>query len=81
MANSARLPSGSDDREGVVSLDRGIARKTTGYIHPLDRVPELRRMGWNMDGLVREMRRAGYIVTKQIVKAWVKNGLLPPPTK
>ena len=62
-------------------LDRGIARNTTGYIHPLDRVPELRSAGWDMDGLIREMRRAGYIITKRIVGAWVKNGLLPPPRK
>jgi hypothetical protein len=80
MANSARL-SGSADHGGEVYLDRGIVRNTAGYIHPLDRVPELRRTGWDMDGLVREMRRAGYIVTKHIVKAWVKNGLLPPPRK
>jgi hypothetical protein len=77
MANS----SGSAARGGVVYLDRSIARNTTGYIHPLDRVPELRRTGWDIDGLVREMRTAGYIVTKHIVKAWVKNGLLPPPRK
>jgi hypothetical protein len=82
MANSAPVPfSGSADRGGVVHLDRGIARNTTGYIHPLDRVPELRSAGWDMDGLIREMRRAGYIITKRIVGAWVKNGLLPPPRK
>jgi hypothetical protein len=49
------------------------------FIYPLDRVPELRRTGWNMNELVREVRAAGYIITKRIVKGWVKNGLLPPP--
>ncbi len=72
---------GSADRGVVVHLGRGVARNTTGYIHPLDRVHELRRAGWNVDELIREMRAAGYIVTKHIVKAWVKNGLLPPPRK
>jgi hypothetical protein len=32
-----------------------------------------------MEELIREMRAAGYIITKSIVKAWVKNGPLPPP--
>ena len=76
MANT-----GSTDQAVVVHLHRGVARNPTSYIHPLDRVQELPRTGWDMDGLVREMRIAGYIVTKSIVKAWVKNGLLPPPRK
>ena len=76
MANS-----GSADQAVVVHLHRRVARNPTRYIHPLDRVQELRRTGWDVDGLIREMRTAGYIVTKHIVKAWVKNGLLPPPTK
>jgi hypothetical protein len=81
MADRAPLRvSGSAGRGVVVHLDRRT-RNTTGYIHTLDRVPELRRTGWDMDGLVREMRKAGYIITKRIVKAWVKNGLLPPPRK
>ena len=80
MANFAPLRlSGSAGRGSVVYPDRGIARSTTGYIHPLDRVQELRRTGWVMDEMIREMRTAGYIVTKRIVEAWVKNGLLPPP--
>ena len=73
--------SGSADRDVVVHLHRAVARNPTNYIHPLDRVPELRRTGWDMDGLIREMRTAGYIVTKSIVKAWIRNGLLPPPGK
>jgi hypothetical protein len=83
MAGRAPLRiSGSAAGRGlVVHLDRDIARTTTRYIHPLDRVQELRGTGWEMDGLIREMRMAGYIVTKHIVKAWVKNGLLPPPRK
>jgi hypothetical protein len=64
----------------VVHLLRGVAQQPTNYIHPLDRVQELRGTGWDVDGLIREMRTAGYIVTKSIVKAWVKNGLLPPPS-
>jgi hypothetical protein len=82
MANFAPLRlSGSAGRGSVVYPDRAITRSTTAYIHPLDRVRELRRTGWDVDGLIREMRTAGYIVTKHIVKAWVKNGLLPPPRK
>jgi hypothetical protein len=82
MANSAPLrPSGSANRAVVVQLGRDIVRNRNDYIHPLDRVPELRRTGWDMDGLIREMRMAGYIITKSIVKAWVRNGLLPPPRK
>jgi hypothetical protein len=65
----------------VVHLHRAVAQNPTSYLHPLDRVQELRRTGWNIDELIREMRTAGYIVTKHIVKAWVKNGLLPPPRK
>jgi hypothetical protein len=76
MANS-----GSADQAVVVHLHRGVARNRASYIHPLDRVQELRRTGWDVDSLICEMRTAGYIVTKHIVKAWVKNGLLPPPRK
>jgi hypothetical protein len=72
---------GSADRVAVVHLHRGVAQNPSSYIHPLDRVQKLRETGWEMDGLIREMRTAGYIVTKHIVKAWVKNGLLPPPRK
>ena len=75
MANSGA------DQEVVAHLHRDAVRNPTSYIHPLDRVQELRRTGWDVDGLIREMRTAGYIVTKHIVKAWVKNGLLPPPRK
>ena len=82
MANSAPLRlSGSADRAVVVQLGRDVVPNRNAYIHPLDRVQELRRTGWDVDALIREMRTAGYIVTKHIVKAWVKNGLLPPPRK
>jgi hypothetical protein len=82
MTNSAplHLP-GSTHHGGIVQLHRDVAQNPTNYIHPLDRVQELRRTGWDINGLIREMRTAGYIVTKHIVKAWVKNGLLPPPKK
>ena len=65
----------------MVHLHRGMAQNPTGYIHPLDRVQELRRTGWDVDGLIREMRIAGYIITRSIVKACIRNGLLPPPRK
>ena len=81
MANSAPRLSGSADQAVVVQLRRGVAQHPVNYIHPLDRVQELRKTGWAMDGLIREMRTAGYIVTKSIVKAWIRNGLLPPPRK
>jgi hypothetical protein len=82
MANPARLRLfGSADPGVVVHLHRRVTENTTGYVHPLDRVQELRRTGWDVDALIRELRTAGYIVTKHIVKAWVKNGLLPPPRK
>ena len=81
MANSAPRLFGSADRAVVVQLRRGVAQNPVSYIHPLDRVQELHRTVWDVDALIREMRIAGYIVTKSIVKAWVKNGLLPPPRK
>ena len=54
MANSV-----SADRDVVVHLHRGIAQNPISYIHPLDRVQELRRTAWDIDGLIREMRIAG----------------------
>jgi hypothetical protein len=82
MAHSAPLrSSGSANRAVVVQLGRDVVRNTNDYIHPLDRVQELRRTGWDVDGLIREMRIAGYIVTKSIVKAWIRNGLLPSPPR
>ena len=82
MANPAPLRfSGFADRGGLAPLARGAAQNANDYIHPLDRVQELRRTCWDVDGLIREMRTAGYIVTKSIVKAWIKNGLPPPPGK
>ena len=81
MANSAPIRlAGSTDR-AVEEFGRGAAQNTNAYIHPLDRVQELRGTGWDVDALIREMRTAGYIVTKSIVKAWIRNGLLPPPRK
>ena len=56
MADRARLRvSDSAERAEVVHLDRGVARRITGFIHPLDRVQELRSTGWDGWSVVRSL--------------------------
>jgi hypothetical protein len=48
------------------------------YIHPLDKTPELRRRGWNTEQLIAEAKDAGYVITRELIKAWAESGMLPP---
>jgi hypothetical protein len=56
-----------------------VSEKKRPYVYPIDRADELKITGWTEDGLIREASEAGYIVTKTMIRAWVKNGLIPPP--
>lgn len=62
-----------------MSADR--ATPLFGHLYPLDRFEELQRLGWDEDTLIAEAREAGWIVTRRMVRAWVSQGMLPPPRK
>jgi hypothetical protein len=47
--------------------------------HPLDRAAEFKQWGWDLDELIREARAAGWVVSRRVVRGWVRAGMLPPP--
>jgi hypothetical protein len=47
--------------------------------HPLDRAVEFKQWGWDLDELIREARAAGWVVSRRVVRGWVRAGMLPPP--
>jgi len=49
--------------------------------YPLDRKDELERLGWDEDTLIAEAKAAGWFVNRKMVRAWVRNGMLPPPKR
>ncbi len=48
--------------------------------YPLDR-RDLREGEWTEDQLLADAKAAGYWVTRRMIRAWVKQGMLPAPKK
>jgi hypothetical protein len=48
------------------------------YVYPLDKTTELRRRGWDTKELIAEAKDAGYVITRELIKAWADAGMLPP---
>lgn len=51
------------------------------YRYPLDRADELRAVGYDLDELIAEAKRNGYYLSRRMVQAWIRAGMLPPPLK